>query len=135
MSLNCVFIEGMPNTRIGPVIMSPGNDKADSSNSSQKFSPANSKKTKNRKASKSLISQLVDESDVVTQSCHRCNKGFGDGALSVQCDRCNEWYHLCCTTSVKLSSIFLENATIVNFYGFMILETLMIRTKFILGLL
>ena len=43
--------------------MSPGNDKAESSNSNQKFSPVNGKKSKNRKA---LISQLVDESDEVT---------------------------------------------------------------------
>ena len=97
----------MPNTRIGPVIMSPGKDKAETSNNSQNFSPVKGKKSKNRKENKSLITQLVDESDEVTQSCHRCKKGFEDGALSIQCDRCSEWFHLGCTKLSKAQFNFL----------------------------
>ena len=93
----------MPNFRTGSVDTTKRND--------QKFSPVTkpARRTSRSEAAKNnSFVNLVDESDEADGLCHHCRKVFGESALCIQCDRCENWHHLGCTGLTKAQYTFLS---------------------------
>ena len=80
----------MPATCKGDVISSPKNGDS----FVQVKARSKRGKGKGRNNAENALHTLVDQSEVV--SCNKCTKILNDSG-SIQCDRCNAWFHSGCT--------------------------------------